>query len=95
MESSVHYLPCLDAPAIEYSTIMEVMNRALKMKESLKLSRIVCVFDESIFAKAVEIKWRDLSIYKSSVLLLGTFHTIMMNKNVISKIFKALDYEMF
>ena len=88
MESSVHYLPCLDAPAIEYSTIMEVMNRALKMKESLKFNGIVCVFDQSIFAKAVEIKWRDPSKYKSGVLLLGTFHTIMMYINVISKRFK-------
>ena len=56
VESNVHYLPCLDAPATEYSTIMEVMNRVLKMNESLKLSGIVCVFDQSIFAKAAEIK---------------------------------------
>ena len=87
MASSVHYLPCLDASATEYSTIMEVMNRALKMKESWKLSGIVCVFDQSIFAKAAEIKWRDPSKYKTCVLLLGTFHTIMMYMNVISERF--------
>ena len=56
--------------------------------ESLKLSGIVCVFDQSIFAKAAEIKWMDPSKYKSCVLLLGTFHTIMMYMNVISKRFK-------
>ena len=88
MESSVHYLPWLDATATEYSTIMELMNRALKMKESLKLSGIVCVFDQSTFAKAAEIKWRDTFKYKSCVLLLGTFHTIMMYMNVICKRFK-------
>ena len=88
MGSSVHYLPCLDVPATEYSTIMEVMNRAQKKKESLKLSGIVCVFDQSIFAKAAEIKWRDPSKYKNRVLLLGTFHTIMTYMNVISKRFK-------
>ena len=78
----MHYL---DAPATEYSTIMEVMNRALKMKESLKLSGRVCVFDQSIFAKAAEIKWRDPSKCKSCVQLLDTFHTIMMYMNVINK----------
>ena len=88
LKSSVHYLPCLDAPVTEYSSIMEVMNRALKTKESLKLSEKVCVFDQSIFAKAAEIKWRDPFKYKSCVLLLGTVHTIMTYMNVISKRFK-------
>ena len=55
MESSVHYLPCLDTPATEYAAIIEVMNRALKTKESLKLSEIVCVFELYIFVKAAEI----------------------------------------
>ena len=55
MESSVHYLPCLDTPATEYAAIIEVMNRALKTKESLKLSEIVCVFELCIFVKAAEI----------------------------------------
>ena len=46
------------------STIMGVMNRALKMKKPLKLSWIVCVFDQSVFTKKAEIKWRDPSKYK-------------------------------
>ena len=83
----MHYLPCLDTPATEYFNIMEVMNRTLKMKESLKLSGIMCIFDQSNFAKAAETKRRDPSKFKSSVLLLGTFHTIMMYINVISKRF--------
>ena len=56
MESTVHYLGCLDEPATETPTIQEVMERALKMKNALKISEIVCVFDQSIFAKAGEIK---------------------------------------
>lgn len=67
---------------------MEIMNRALKMKDSLKLSGMMCVFDQSIFAKAGEIKWRDPSKCKSCILLLGRCHTIMMYMNVISKRFK-------
>ena len=45
MESIVHYLDCLDAPATETTTIKEVMERALKMKDALKISEIVCVFE--------------------------------------------------
>ena len=38
MESTVHYLDCLDAPATETATIQEVMERTLKMKDALMIS---------------------------------------------------------
>ena len=56
IKSTVHYLDCLDNPATETKTIQEVMERVLKMKDALKISEIVCVFDQSIFAKSAEIK---------------------------------------
>ena len=34
------------------------MDRALKIIESLKLPSIVCVFDQAIYLKAIEIKER-------------------------------------
>ena len=64
MEStSMHYLPSLDGPPTEHSIIMKVMKKTLQMEESLSgiSSRIVCVFDQSVFAKAAGIKWRDPS----------------------------------
>ena len=77
IESTVHYFDCLDAPAIETATIQEVMERALKMKDALKISEIVYVFDQSIFAKAAQIKWNSPEKYKDCVLVLGAFHIIM------------------
>ena len=62
--------------------------QSVEKKESLRLSKIVCILHQSNFAKAVEIKQRDPSKYKSCILLLGTFHTIMMYMNAIRKSFK-------
>ena len=56
MESTVHYLDCLDALATETTTIQEVMERTIKMKDALMISEIVCMFDQAIFAKAAEIE---------------------------------------
>ena len=64
VQSSVSYMDCIDAPATGISTIYKVLTRALKIKESLILSGIFCVFDQSIFAKAAEIKWKHPDKYK-------------------------------
>ena len=51
--------------ATETATIQEVMERALKIKNELKMTEIVCVFDQWIFAKAEEIKWNSPEKYKN------------------------------
>ena len=56
MEFTMYYLDCNDAPVAETAAIQEVMERALKMKVALKILEIVCVFDQSNFLKATEIK---------------------------------------
>ena len=35
------------------------MLRGLKIVESLKLSSIICVFDQEIYSKAIEIEWKE------------------------------------
>ena len=93
MESAVHYLECLDASATETATttssivIQEVLERALKMKDALKISEIVCVFDQSIFAKAAEMKCKSPEKYKDCVLVLGAFHMIMSFMSILAKRF--------
>ena len=62
------------------------MTRALKIKVALKFPTII--FDQSIFKTAAEIIWKDPSMLKECILILGTFHTIMMYMTVISKLFK-------
>ena len=63
------------------------MERALKMKDALKISEIVCIFDQSILAKAAEIKWKSAEKYKDYVLVLGAFHMIMSFMSILAKRF--------
>lgn len=85
--TALGYLDCIDASASELSTINEVLQRCLKIKDSLKLKSIVCVFDEAIYAKAVEIKWKQPETYKSCIIMLGIFHTLMMFLGIFGKRF--------
>ena len=88
LESTVSYLNCIDAPATDPSAIYMVMERCLAIKERLKLKSIVCVFNQAIYAKAVEIKWKKMDQFKDCVVMLGIFHLRMMYLGIIGKRFK-------
>ena len=60
----------------------------MAIKERLKLKGIVCVFDQAIYAKAVEIKWKKMDQFKDCVVMLGIFHLLMMYFGIIGKRFK-------
>ena len=83
----IGYLPTIDAPATNMSTINEVLNRALAIKNELHLDEIVCVFDQAIYAKAIEIKWKHMSKFDHLVLRMGTFHTACVMLSIIGKRF--------
>ena len=44
-QNTVSYLPTINAPAAAMSTVNEVLTQALKIKESLGVKEIVCVFE--------------------------------------------------
>ena len=48
--------------------------RALKIIEALKLVTLVCVLDQAIYLKAIEIQWKDQQKFGSIVLMMGMFH---------------------
>ena len=54
--------------------------------ESLKLSS-VCVFDNAIYSKDIEIKWKEKEKFKNAVLMMVIVHTIMKHMHVLSKRF--------
>ena len=55
VEDSAGYLPTINAPATQMSTVSEVMNQSLNIMQSLQLQKIVCVFDQALYAKAAEV----------------------------------------
>ena len=57
-QDNIGYLQTIDAPASNMSTVFEVLSQSLKIKDSLRLNAIVVVFDQAIYAKAMEIKWK-------------------------------------
>ncbi|XP_078353848.1 uncharacterized protein LOC144638526 [Oculina patagonica] len=86
-QDTVGYLPTINAPATAMSTVNEVLNQALKIKESLHLKDIVCVFDQAMYAKAAEITWKHPDKFQPIVLRMGAFHTICNFLAVIGKRF--------
>ena len=65
------------------------MLRALKIIDSLKLTSIVCIFDQAIYSKAIEIKWKEKEKFNCCVLMMGIFHTLMMFMHILSKRFSS------
>jgi len=57
-ESTLGYLPTVNFPAAEMSTVLEIMQRSMCIKESLHLQSICCTFDQALYAKAAEIVWK-------------------------------------
>ena len=63
------------------------MERALKIIDQLHLVSIVCVFDQAIYSKACEIKWKEAEKFQNCVLMLGIFHLLMMYMGILNKRF--------
>lgn len=70
------------------STINEVLNQSLTIMRSLKLTSITCVFDQTIYCKALEIKSKNADLYKPIVFRLGTFHPLCTLLSIIGKRFQ-------
>ena len=54
-QDSIGYLPTINAHATQMSTVNKVLKQTLNIQKSLGLKNIVCVFDQTFYAKAVEI----------------------------------------
>ena len=76
---NIAYLPTVNAPATDLTTVYEVLNRSLKIMHALKLNVIVWVFDQALYAKASEVAWKHQDTFSPIVLRMGVFHTIMYN----------------
>ena len=87
-QSNDGYLDCLDAPATDMSTMYHMMQRSIQIKEQLQLKSIVCVYDQTIYTKAFQIKCAEPDWFKDVFLTMGTFHIILNFLAVIAMRFK-------
>ena len=82
------YLPTINAPATEMTTVKENLRRSDEIRKTQDLSAIVVVMDQALFAKAAEVAWKEHERYASIILRLGTFHTICNLLSIIGKRFQ-------
>ena len=54
--SRVGYLPVIDAPPTEYSTINTILMRSKEIADKLELKYAVLVFDEAVYAKVQQVR---------------------------------------
>ena len=46
---------------------------------------MICVFDQTIYSKTCEIKWKEREKFKSCLLIMGMFHLIIVNMSTFNK----------
>ena len=62
--------------------------QSLKIKSTLKLKSIVLVFDQTLYAKATEVQWKQSERFKYIVLRMRVFHTACTLQSIICKRFQ-------
>ena len=87
VQDTITYLPTINAPATQMSTVYEVLEQTLRIMEYLHISQIVCVFDQALYAKAAEIVWKNQK-FKHIIIRMGAFHTICNMLGIIGKRFQ-------
>ncbi len=86
--SKIRYLPIIDGSPSEYATIHTVLQRSLKIADQLAQQCVVLVFDEAIYAKIQQIRWKEEVFLNRFVVRLGAFHAIMSFLSAIARQFR-------
>lgn len=87
-EDIVGYLPTINAPATELTTVFEILKQSDLIRKQLSLESLVLVLDQALYAKAVEIAWKHKELFSKIIFRMGTFHTIMNILGIIGKRFQ-------
>ena len=87
-ESRIGYLPVIDNSPTEYSTINAILENGVNIANALQLDHIVMVFDEAVYLKVQQVRWKNELFYNKLIVRLGEFHTIMSFLSAISRLFE-------
>lgn len=87
-KSALYYLPVIEASPTEMTTVNTILTRSVEIADRLELESIVTVYDQAIYAKAQQIRWKDQNLMQRIIPRLGEFHTAMSFMAVIGKRFK-------
>ncbi|KAJ8346686.1 hypothetical protein SKAU_G00280870 [Synaphobranchus kaupii] len=84
----VGYLPTINSPATQLTTVFEILNQSELIRKELHLETIVVVMDQALYAKATEIAWKHKERFSNILLRMGTFHTICNALAILGKRFR-------
>ena len=88
IKSAIAYLPVIEASPTEMDTVNTILTRSVEIADKLALANIAIVFDQAIYAKAQEIRWKTDSFKERLVIRLGEFHTSMSFLSVLGRRFR-------
>lgn len=86
-KSVVGYCQLIDASPTELSTVYTLLKKSVLMAMQLGLADTVVVLDQAIYAKALEVVWKQKEQFESVVLRMGSFHIACVFLAVIGKRF--------
>ncbi len=86
--SRIGYLPIIDASPTEFSTIHVILKRCTDIADTLQLRFATLVFDEAIYSKIQQVRWKNYAFYNRFIVRLGEFHVIMSFLSSIARIFQ-------
>ena len=58
-QSRIGYLPIIDASPTEFSTVKEILRQSEKIADKLNVQHFCLVFDEAIYSKVQQIRWKE------------------------------------
>ena len=86
-ECSIGYCQVIEASPTELPTIYSVLQRSLQMGDQLGKHDVLVLFDQAIYAKAVEVLGQNQEQFQRLVVRIGSFHTIRAFLAAIGKRF--------
>ena len=86
--TKIGYLPIINSSPTELSTINTILKRSQEIADKLELKFICLVFDEAIYAKIQQLRWKEPIYFNRFIVRLGEFHMAMSFCGAISKLFK-------
>ena len=75
-ESSIGYCQVIDASPTEIPTVYTLLQRSLLIADQLGQQNVIIVFDQAIYAKALEVIWQNQVTFQRLVVRMGSFYTI-------------------
>ena len=73
-ENCIGYCPVIESSPTELPTVYTILQRSMDMADQLGQKDVIVVFDQTIYAKALEIMWQNQQHFQRLVVRMGAFH---------------------